>query len=49
MIAIIRYCSLAWSIVAMIQYFLGAEMADWLFSAIMSIILRMDVLLEEKE
>ncbi len=44
MIAIIRFGAFALSTTAILQYFLGAEMADWLFSAILSIILRLDAL-----
>jgi hypothetical protein len=44
MTAIIWFCAFALSITAIIQYFLGAEMSDWLFSAILSIILRLDAL-----
>jgi hypothetical protein len=49
MIAIIRFGAFALSTTAIFQYFLGAEMADWLFSAILSIILRLDALGEGKE
>ncbi len=41
---IIQFCAFALSVIAIAQYFLGAPMADWLFSAVMSIILRVDLL-----
>lgn len=47
--AIIWFGAFVLSIAAIIQYFLGAPMADWLFSAIISIILRLDALEWGKE
>jgi hypothetical protein len=43
-VTLVRFCAFALSIIAIAQYFLGAPMADWLFSAIVSIMLRSGLL-----